>query len=525
MLGTPSAQGERVAEHGVVAMKQSLIVKTLGLVTVLGGLAQPSLAAAQHRGRGGAINARNAESGAPLQLRDTGSLSEGDRTDREGRHLTARSLPLRAGDRVTFIVRSESFDVMARVRGPGNQQWEDDDGAGNTDARLVFTAPRDAAYQFIVTSYEAGATGEFSTEISVRRGGAPGLDVDPSGDPSGEDEAGDCPNDDGDEGRDDGDEGRGEDRADEDRADEDGGDDDADRTAPAADAAPSAGGQTYGIFVGISHYGGDNHDLPGAASDAVQLARAFQTARWMPRQNAIVLTDAQATAQNVRQAFATMSQRVGPQDTLVFFFDGHGGSSVLDTVGHDVSRRELSQMMSRVRGRQLLVLDSCEAGGFAPLVQQNAQRAGLFSSRADQESSTAPEVNAGGWLAYFFRRAVEGEVRRGADGALDFQAVRRYVAEQYNRRGVSRSQELVAVASNPRFSIGGTQDAVAPPSDVMVARRDGRRPNTGRRVPVLAPRDTAPSEREPLFGSNDQFSQILQMATTQFGPQLSQFVK
>ncbi len=125
----------------------------------------------------------------------------------------------------------------------------------------------------------------------------------------------------------------------------------------------------------------------------------------MQRRNAVVLTDAQATAGGVRQAFRALAPRVRPIDTLVFFFDGHGGSDVLDLVGPDLARRELGQMMNRVQGHQLLVLDSCEAGGFAPLVQGQPSRAGLFSSRASESSSTARRsAPAAGWRTRSARR-------------------------------------------------------------------------------------------------------------------------
>lgn len=315
---------------------------------------------------------------------------------------------------------------------------------------------------------------------------------------------------------------------------EDGGDDESAPRRSDAEAPAASGGRTYGIFVGISQYGGDNSDLDGPAADAVNLARAFQRSGQMPRANAVVLTDGQGTLTNVRQAFRTMAARVTPQDTLVFFFDGHGGASVLDLVGADLSRRELGRLMATVRGRQLVVLDSCHAGGFAPVVQGRPERAGLFSSRSDQESSTAPEVNAGGWLAYFFRRAVEGEVRPRSDGSLDFGAVTQYVRRQYDQRGVTRSQELVAVAAQRDFAIGGNGDAVGPAEPtVVVARRDA--PTQPSMQPSMRPWPTAggvtqptaapsmqPSMRPwpgavpsigPLFGDGDGFAQVIRTAT------------
>lgn len=499
-------------------MTHRMTLRTMAFATVLSTLGFTATAGAQHRRDQSGAHVQEAEA---ARVSMDGRLGRRDQADDEGRHQRARTVRLHRGDRVRFAVSSEAMDVMARVEGPSGQHWEDDDGAGGTNARLVFTAPADGAYRFIVTTYEAGETGAYEAEAVIGQGGG----YDDDSDEGDDDGRGDGRNDGRRDGRDD-------------DADDDAGDADDDNDAPAAPTAPAAAatgaGTTYGIFVGISHYGGDNHDLPGAASDAVQLARAFQQAGWMHRSNAVVLTDAEATAGGVRQAFQALAPRVRPNDTLVFFFDGHGNRSEIDLVGQDVTRRELGQMMTQVHGRQLLVLDSCEAGGFAPLVQGHGDRAGLFSSRASESSSTAPEVGAGGWLAYGFRRAIAGGVRRHADGTMDLNEVITYVRHTYSEHHVTE-QTLVAVSDRSQgFALGGRGDAVANvPADTAVASRTpARRPDVAM-APSITPwtgpfpgmpsmgagpatgADEADDDEgeamggEQLFGNRDAFAQIL----------------
>lgn len=481
-------------------MKQRAILSVLSLTTVLGA---SSLASAQHaRTPTASVNARGDRERAPQRFRLDGSLSERDRADDEGRHRRTRRITLHRGDRVTFSLSSEQFDTVARVEGPGEGAWQDDDGAGEgTNSLLRFVAPQDGAYTFIATSYEPNETGRFDAVIEIRPGAAP--------------------RDDGwDDDRDDDSPPRAEER------------EDAPSTEP---AAAQGSGRTFGIFVGISDYQGENDNLAGSAADAVQLARAFQQAGWMERSNAVVLTDREATADNVRQAFRTIAPRVGANDTFVFFFDGHGASSVIDLRGPDLSRNELGRLMDRVHGRQLLVLDSCSSGGFEPIVRGRANRAGLFSSRANETSSTAPEVGAGGWLAYAFREAVAGGVQRRDDGSLDFDEVVTYVRAQYRRHDVD--QNLVAVnGGRGDFAIGGAGDAARVPSDTAVASNDpgdgagddagdvtGEAPTgalpslipmipgflNGARRPAANPGARPLPGVGPLFGSNDQFAAIL----------------
>lgn len=421
-------------------MNHRSTLTTLAIAAALGTLGFSPLAEAQRRRPRGprapaAMNARG-----PAVTHDGGSLGGRDRTDDAGRYVDARSVTLSRGDAVRFGVSSGDFDTVARVVSPDGETWEDDDGAGEgTDSLLRFTAPRDGRYEFVVTSYRPGEGGAFRSEIAVERGGSLGGDV-----------AADAGDGDAAEG------GEGE-----------------DVEAPEAPRAEGAG-TTYGVFVGITRYGQENHDLPGSAADAQHLARAFEGAGWMRRSNAVVLTDGEATLDRVRQAFRSLAPRVGPRDMLVFFFDGHGNTSELDLRGDDLSRRELGRLLDGVRGRSLVVLDSCNAGGFAGVVRSNPRRAGLFSSRADEESSTAPQVGAGGWLAWHFRRAVEGGVRRRADGSVDFTEVVRYVEAGYRQHDVDH--HLVAVnGARGGFAVGGAGgDAVGaePPSDVAVARND-----------------------------------------------------
>lgn len=382
-------------------------------------------------------------------MRNAGALSQGDRADDEGRFQRARTVTLSRGDTVRFAVSSSDFDPVARVIGPSGTTWDDDDGAGHgTDALLQFTAPEDGRYELVVTSYSPGEEGHFQTEFSAEHGSAaddrvaeaPQRGADPTDDST-------------DEGSDD--------------AADDGPEPSATPTQPQAPGA----GTTYGVFVGISHYGGENHDLPGSDTDAQNLERAFERAGWMQRSNAVVLTDASATLDQVRQAFRSLAPRVTARDTLVFFFDGHGNESALELRGEDLSRRELGRALDRVAGHSLVVLDSCNAGGFASVVRGHPGRAGLFSSRVDEESSTAPEVGAGGWLAWHFRRAVEGGVRRRADGSIDLDDVVRYVESGYRQRNLNE-QHLVAVNdTRGGFAIGGTGDATNTqlPTNVAVA--------------------------------------------------------
>ena len=503
-------------------MTHRMTLNTMAFATVLSTLGFAVTAHAQTRGDR-ASHVASQDGGGRISM--DGRLGRRDPSDDEGHHRREQTVNLRRGDRVRFGVSSDAMDVVAVVEGPNGEHWTDDDGAGGTNARLVFTAPRDGGYRFIVTTYDANETGAYQAEALVSHGGQ----VADSGDDDGANG-----NDDSVDDGDDGSAAAGNGAATADDGDDDGAADDGatNNGAAAAVQAPGAG-TTYGIFVGIANYGSENHALPGSDTDAVQLARTFQQAGWLQRTNAVVLTNAQATADGVRQAFRTLAPRVRPNDTLVFFFDGHGNRQEIEMVGDDLSRSELGQMMNRVHGHQLLVLDSCEAGGFAPLVQGHADRAGLFSSRATEESSTAPDVNSGGWLAWSFRQAVGGGVQRRADGSMDLNDVIAYVRRQYTQHHVTPEQNLVAVTDRSQaFALGGRGDAAAPvAANTAVASAQQPYPTAPSiapmpsTTPAMIPMGTTANAGDGLFGNNDAFTQILGAGVGAAGQVLATLVK
>lgn len=219
---------------------------------------------------------------------------------------------------------------------------------------------------------------------------------------------------------------------------------------PAAPSTANAG-TVYGIFIGISDYDGPN-DLPYTANDAQQLASAFRHAGLVRHGDAIVLTDAQATPLAVRRAFQSLAPRVTERDTFVFFFDGHGNSNQITLRSGSIRGDQLRAMLDTIRGRQLVVIDSCYSGSLASVVRGRANRTGLFSSRADEVSYGALEVQSGGWLAYSLLQAVRGRADTNRDGMLQVNELVSYVQATY-RRLVRGRQHLVVAGADQRATL------------------------------------------------------------------------
>ena len=204
-------------------------------------------------------------------------------------------------------------------------------------------------------------------------------------------------------------------------------------------------GRTFGIFIGVSDYGGTD-DLPRAADDADRFAAALVDAGLLAADNAIVLTDQEATIEGVERAVAELSSRIEPDDTFVLFFSGHGnrvprtGREPADPDRYDETielfdgallDNELDELLKQIGADLTLVaLDSCFSGGFAKDVIAEPGRMGLFSSEEDTESGIPHD--AGGYLSLFLIDAVTGRrADTDGDGAIRAIELRQYLHERF----------------------------------------------------------------------------------------------
>jgi len=402
----------------------------------------------------------------------SGTLARGDSQDDGGRYLETRTLQLRAGEGVSISLDSSEFDTVVRVTGPDFSAENDDSDGNGTNSRLAFQAITAGDYQITVTSYGPKETGAYALVVH-RETGAPVPPPTNAGDPPRLDPRapGDPPNAGG------GDPVLGQSWVWDERqhrfvpagtANDPGDGPPRGQTQPPGDnpfvpdGAPGDGsGTVYGVFVGVSNYGGGN-DLDDTANDARNLAAAFEHTGMIHRGNAIVLTDDDATTGRVRQAFQTLSQRVTAHDTFVFFFDGHGDVNEVELQSSPLTGRELSSLLQDIRGEQVVILDSCYSGSIASVMRGNPRRIGLFSSRSTETSFVASEVHAGGWLAYFMIQAVTTRLA-GRDGSLNLRDLVAYLQRGYSRRVGSHQHLVVASAARSAtlWRVPGRSNTVA----------------------------------------------------------------
>jgi hypothetical protein len=213
-------------------------------------------------------------------------------------------------------------------------------------------------------------------------------------------------------------------------------------------ADAGARGRVYGVFVGISEYGGRATDLRYTADDARRVARAIGDGARMRSEDALILTDRQATSANVREAVRRLGQQAGPEDLFVFFYSGHGNrierrefqsadpdgrDETLELYDRSLTDDEMNDILGSVRARAaLIVLDACFSGGFSKDIISAPGRMGLFSSEEDVTSGVAVKFRAGGYLAQFMSEAIGHRLADGdQDGTITALELSQYLHERY----------------------------------------------------------------------------------------------
>jgi hypothetical protein len=266
----------------------------------------------------------------------TGALAAAGRTFEDGTRYQLFRYRARRGERVAVQLRSTAFDAsLAVVRFAPTREVEvlaeNDDWEGGTNARAVLRAPSTEDILIVVSAVTPPPTGvgAFVLELSAE----PPIDW--------------------------------------------------------ASVFPGGGAPRgrYALLVGISKYPGTGNDLWGPREDAERMARLLVERYGYQPDDVLVLTDADATREQIAEAFLRHLGQAGPEGTALFYFSGHGfpmlgnegigepldpepdgrdeAIAVWDAtgVGTYLLDDELGGLIQRLRTRRtLIILDACYSG-------------------------------------------------------------------------------------------------------------------------------------------------------------------
>ncbi len=177
----------------------------------------------------------------------------------------------------------------------------------------------------------------------------------------------------------------------------------------------SARGKVYLVAVGIADYPGDKNNLRFTVNDAKDVAWLFGKSK---DTETVLLTDKDATAENIRQKASELYRRADSEDRVIFFFSGHGyrgGFNAYDgKLGYDDVKHAMALGKAKCR---MLLADACYAGKIRT-AKRNGNMSGdnddkhlyFLSCRSSEKSMEA----AGAGRGVFTMVLVKG-LRGGAD--------------------------------------------------------------------------------------------------------------
>ena len=351
------------------------------------------------------IDQVDASAGRPQQNRDVetltvgrttvGELESGDQALGTGEYQDTYVFDGRAGQSVNVEMTSSDFDTYVALVTPGGDIIENDDFEGSTSRSVVeLNLTETGRYRVTATSYAHAEIGTYRLTVNTEA---------------------------------------------------------ASSTSGGGTFAGGSrsGGRTYGIFAGISDYPGTDNDLDFTADDALRVRDALIRGGGLRAEDAVTLTDADATIANVERALEDIASRAGPDDTFVFFYSGHGdrleraaGPTMSDPDGLDetivlydgqMRDDELRNLFEQIQaGTTLLFLDSCFSGGFAKDMISVPGRMGMFSSEEDVTSQVAVKFRAGGYLSIFLDEAIgDALADENGDGSVTAIELSEYVHYRY----------------------------------------------------------------------------------------------
>jgi hypothetical protein len=344
---------------------------------------------------GATPNPEPAASGDPVEAQTIeGELTPESTDIGGGKFGEVHTLRFPVGRAVSVQLQSEAFDTFLIVEGPGGFRVQNDDiESGNLNSGVEIPVALGGEYRITVTSFEPGDTGVYTLQVG------PGEEI----------------------------------------------------PGPAGAGAANGGGRVFGVFAGITDYPAGVGDLPECANDAIKLAQTLREAGLLAEDRQVVLTDERATLANVRAAMEQMAMQVGPNDTFVFFFSGHGNrrqgtedpreidgaDETLVLYDGELLDDEMGTLFDGIEGRvSLLAIDSCFAGGFAKDVITQPRRMGMFSSEEDVLSGVASQFQAGGYLSHFLRAGLQGSADMDPqDRSLTAGELTHYVYQQFAVHG------------------------------------------------------------------------------------------
>ncbi len=204
------------------------------------------------------------------------------------------------------------------------------------------------------------------------------------------------------------------------------------------------------IAVGINIYRQPGMNLNYSVADAQDIAGAMNANRTFARKDINVLTNQQATVQNIMNAVNLLERRANPNTYSILYLSGHGmvngaGHFLYPSFDYDprnadgtsIAGEVLLPRLKRMPGRVFLIIDACHSGG-AGFTSTGWVRSDptnqtvIISSSLSREFSLELGQFRNGAFTRAFLEGLNGAADGNRNGTITLQEMHNYV---YTRVG------------------------------------------------------------------------------------------
>jgi WD40 repeat protein len=205
----------------------------------------------------------------------------------------------------------------------------------------------------------------------------------------------------------------------------------------------------HALCVGINDYSNmtpPQKSLSFSKPDAEEMARVFRehagSSLYKAVEVADPLTNEQATAKKITARLQQFKNKVKRDDWFILFLSGHGSArqsqagyqpgsffyactdSDIDDPDTVLSSRQLYEILSQIKCRKLIILDTCHSGDVASNPVRDLMRDGvpwlIFSSCDPKQESNEPIKGAGRVQHGFFTECILETIRPSGKGKRQF---------------------------------------------------------------------------------------------------------
>lgn len=235
---------------------------------------------------------------------------------------------------------------------------------------------------------------------------------------------------------------------------------------------------TYAIIIGVADYKnfapGDG-DLNYTVNDALSFADFLKSKKGgsVPASNIVLLTDAQATKQNIITKAKALFSKAKKNDRVIFYFSGHGSKGCFmpydagDIGNSSLYFKEIKSIFRSAKcDTKLLFADACYSGSMKNGLENNSSQNGkkkdeevnmniaVMMSCTDNQYSIETSAFRQGVFTYYLMEGLSGKANRDGNSFITIQELYYYVYHKVKERSGENQTPILFGKFDLRLIVG-----------------------------------------------------------------------